>query len=156
MFQTKTQGAGNAFTAPGEQNGVNCSVIVCVLCPGRWTNKGKTWDGLPLTAKSNLTLLNWMSPFKGFGLQPRLYSPLSPFMFPCLSASSRLLLSRLCATHPSQTARCFLSPVLSSFFLLARSPSQHLPVLCVSPSQWYLVLPIYFRFPSLAISLGFN
>lgn len=30
----------NVFVAHKEQSDAKCSVIVCVLCPGRWTNKG--------------------------------------------------------------------------------------------------------------------
>lgn len=148
--------SSNVFVAHREQNNAKCSVIACVSCPGQWTNKRRDMRRIAFDRKSNLALLNWMSLFNEFGLQPRLHS--SPRLsFPVCPSPHGWCYLGLCVTDSGETALCFLSPSLSSlslpFFAFALSLSAPASPLRLS-IQCYLVLPIYLKFPPPAIFGG--
>lgn len=108
--------SSNVFVAHREQNNAKCSVIACVSCPGQWTNKRRDMRRIAFDRKSNLALLNWMSLFNEFGLQPRLHS--SPRLsFPVCPSPHGWCYLGLCVTDAGETALCFPSPSLSSLSL---------------------------------------
>lgn len=74
-----------------------------------------------------------------------------PLTVPAISAFVSLTPVRLLAAFHL----FYFLPSLCLFYLRSSS-SLHLPVLCVSQSQWYLVLPIYQSFSSFAIFGEFN